>query len=188
MLFNEANIDSRLRYLVRGRVIVFTTSKVVEFIEDHLKFSYPLYSVDSPYPAGMGLSFMVEVNGYLSFDKDSFVKITPEMSPFTALYYDPTAFAIVRAGDPYKAHIDYVEAQGGNPGLGFTEDGRYKENRVFVTVKVNPTTQEPHYFIYKEAIGSYELTDLARQVFVNGSSYLGDDAYPGFTAVADFSR
>lgn len=99
-MFNAANVNNRLRELVRGRVIVATTSKIVEFLDRKLKFSYPLYSVDQM-PPGVMLTFCVEVDGFLTFDQDAEIKILPETAHFEKLHYDPTAFALVRTADPF---------------------------------------------------------------------------------------
>lgn len=103
-MFNEANVDNRLRYPIRGRVIVFTTSLKVEFLEESLEYSYPLYSSAGPYPSAKALSFMVELDGFLTFDAGSQVKIT-ELSPYEKAFFDPSFFTVVSPADPFYSRI-----------------------------------------------------------------------------------
>lgn len=98
-MFNELNVDNRLRYPVRGRVIVFTNSTSVEFLDNGLKRSFPLFSSAKAYPAGYGICFMVELDGYLTFDSKSHVRISNEFKPFEAVYFDPSAVQVVRPSD-----------------------------------------------------------------------------------------
>lgn len=93
MQFPNVSSDTRQRIRVRGRVLCFTTSLVVEYLEQNQKFSYPLYSHAGPYPAGCGLTFQVEVSGYLTFDQDAQVKLI-ELDPYQRFDFDPSRFVV----------------------------------------------------------------------------------------------
>lgn len=109
-MYNDVNIGDRLRKSVRGRVIVFTNSRVIEFLDEDLTQSIPLYSTDQ-IPERSGVVFSVELDGFLTFDGDAYVKIV-ELSPYVAPYFNPAAFAIVEVGDFYQPVIAgaYVDA------------------------------------------------------------------------------
>jgi hypothetical protein len=165
--FNEANVDNRLRLYVRGRVIVFTTSRIVEYLTENEKESYPLYSQDY-YQPGYGLSFMVELEGYLTFDADSFVKMR-ELSSFTAPYYEPTNWAVVKAADPYVSVVTGLYIEYPNP------DGSA------YTVLVSYSTQDGN-GRNAEMQADRGLTSEQdwRKTFSTGSVWKGPSGYKGY--------
>ena len=91
---DQAIVLKRLRILVRGRVLVFSTSSYVEYLDEQLNRSLPLYSAAVAFPFGVGRSFCVELEGYLTFDEGSDTRVI-ELGPYKQFYYDPTAFALV---------------------------------------------------------------------------------------------
>lgn len=100
-MFNEANVSKRLRKLVRGRVLVFTTSKQIEFLTEDLSLSIPLFGrEDNPYAPIGGLTFQVELEGYLTFDEGSQIKIH-DLGPYTGGDFDPTKFVLTYPCDPF---------------------------------------------------------------------------------------
>lgn len=130
-MFNESNVDNRLRHLVRGRVIVGTTSKVVELLQTDLERSCPLYSADV-IPAGCMLVFSGEFNGFLTFDEGSEVRILADLGEYERTSFDPTAFSFVRTSDPYVPLI--VNAYGGRYD---NEGGTLSE--AYVSIQLTPT-------------------------------------------------
>lgn len=101
-MYAEANIN-RLMRPICGRVLCWTNSKIIEFLNRDLTQSVPLYSRGS-YSAGQGLAFSVELDGFLTFDKGSFVKVM-EVAPFKSVYFDPAAAAPVSIGDVFPSKI-----------------------------------------------------------------------------------
>ena len=93
-MVEDVNLSKRLRIPVRGRVLVFTTSLYVEYVNKQMTQSFPLYSGAIPYGFGFGLSFCVELDGFLTFDEASHNRIV-ELSPYKQFYYDPRASAVV---------------------------------------------------------------------------------------------
>ena len=120
-MFNEINLGNRLRHFVRGRVLVFTTSPTVEFIDEQLTQSLTLWgNIDQPLPVAAALTFSVELSGWLSFEPGSQVKIV-ELAPYNRGHYSPADFTIVYPPDPYlnKVLNSYPQYPDGN-GLSFT--------------------------------------------------------------------
>lgn len=170
MAFNEANVDNRLRFPIRGRVIVFTTSKVVEYLDDSLRHSYPLYSVDAM-PSGKGLAFMVELNGFLTFDADCEVRITPELNPFKAIYYDPAAFSLVRPSDGIS--ITSLRSQ-------FVEN--MMDSYVEVTLGYSDGSTTTVVMYPLDQLNAASFNAAVQSTFRTGSVWRGPSHYPGFTS------
>lgn len=178
MAFNEANVDNRLRHLVRGRVIVFTTSEVVEFLQEDLRASYPLFYFGT-IPSGMGAVFMVELNGYLTFDPSSYVKITKELAPYQAAYFDPSAYKLIIPADPFRQFINGVNPlqsdRIGQP------DGTFLYNKVSVVICTAPGQFKFANMVYKSYVSENDISTLAYSVFPLNGDYLGDNGYPDWT-------
>jgi hypothetical protein len=166
-MFNEVNVDNRLRYPVRGRVIVSTTSRNIEFLENGLKFSHPLYSFDS-IQEGYCAVFMLELNGFLTFEKDSFVKISPELAPYERAYFDPTAFAFVKPADPFQPTITGRQAEYPDGDTAYTF-------RVTAQVGINDT----RFFELQHVDGRVTLQKF-NETFIPGAEWLGVAKYPGW--------
>jgi len=185
MAFLDANVDNRLRERVRGRVIVATTSKIVEFLEDSLNFSYPLYSVVS-IPDGYMLVFAVEVDGFLTFDKGSEVRISPELGAFERLQFDPTAFALVKAADPagvipaYRGKIISREPHAAR----YDDDlGDYVLDKGTVYYEKSPGVTATAVFQFAGQQDGGPGRAYFTNVFIPGELYKGDVGYPGFTRI-----
>lgn len=153
---------------MRGRVIVFTTSRYVEFVENSLKFSYPLYFNDS-YGPGFGLSFMVELNGFLTFDPNSFVKISPELNPFRLAYYDPTAFSVVQVADPPSIRELSIYYNGPGRNDSYINVG-FAAGYAPYSQRFNMYCQAPFY-------SQADFTAYVNKYFAKGSTWLGEFGY-----------
>lgn len=114
-MFNDANVKHRHRERVKGRVLVFTTSANVEFLETNMRFSYPLWPLQNSSGTNpdCGLTFVVELVGWLTFDEGAQVKIL-EVGPFVRAEYDPSAFALVRPADPSLSIIQSISPRNFN--------------------------------------------------------------------------
>jgi hypothetical protein len=130
LMFNEANVSTRLRYPIGGRVLVFTTSIDVEYLTADYTRSIPLYWADgyASYQQGTGLTFMVEFeDGFLTFVEGSEVKIM-ELSPFRQADYNAQNFRITRPADPFIETITSVYLEYPNPdGTNYTTQIGYSK-------------------------------------------------------------
>lgn len=184
MAFNEANVNSRLRHLVRGRVIIVTDSKVVEFLEESLMHSYPLFNF-TDFTADKPLAvFLVEVNGFLTFDEGSFVKISQELDGYQRTWFDPTAFQYVRQADPVVAPAPSAIIFDSFPHSSYYVD----ELTAFVvnqcTVKYNTGGVVREVVFEFTPVYQQDSLNKVKRIFPNDSVYLGDGGYPGFTRVS----
>jgi hypothetical protein len=170
--------NNRRRILVRGRVIVNTTSSIVEFMDESLKDSVSLYSFHNM-QVGKVAVFMVEVNGYLTFDADSFVKLSDELGPFKQFYFDPLAYTLVARVEPYPGIINnpQILTDAFGPVIGTTKQTR----KVLVTVEIGVNLIKGFVFEVPEYTTPTDLTNRARAMFVGGAPWKGTRAYPGFT-------
>lgn len=173
-MFNETNVDNRLRRLVRGRVIVATTSLCVEYLSEQLTQSMPLYSLDD-LPTGKLLVFCVELHGHLTFNKGSEVKII-ELSPFVAGYFDPTAFALVSPADALYDTVAGITFRYGQLATNYVES-------IVITVLSYTTgiTYQVVLMAKNYAIPSADVARLASEVFAKGSQWRGSEYYPNLT-------
>lgn len=103
-MFNDSNVANRSRHFVRGRVLGFTTSRSVEFLTSDLTHSIPLYHSNGEHAAGEGLTFFLELNGFLTFDEGSEVKLI-EVGPFSGGDFDPAKFKVVKSADPHTSVV-----------------------------------------------------------------------------------
>lgn len=114
-MFNEANVKDRPRYYVRGRVLVFTSSCTVEFLDKDLTVSMPLYGrPDDKLRQDAGITFCVELDGFLTFEPASQVKII-ELSKFVRGDYDPGRFALTYPCDPFVPIVTFANIPYPNP-------------------------------------------------------------------------
>jgi hypothetical protein len=162
-VLNDINIDNRLRFPVRGRVIVATTSRFVEFVDDALRNSYPLYA-PGPIPEGKMLVFCVEVDGFLTFDVGSVVRILPETHEFQRLHYDPTAYAVIDTADPFRPQL-----YGDVPyGIGYESAGPVLE----LYISNIDGTRTGVFFDFVDQSLAYESAQL-QAIFIPGSYVKG---------------
>lgn len=185
MGFLDANVDNRHRALVRGRVIVATTSRVVEYLEESLKYSYPLYSVTT-IPDGYLLVFCVELNGYLTFDRDSVVRISPEMPGVGYFCYEPTAFALVKTADPVAVIPPYQgKITGVPPPVARYDDdiGDYTIDRGTVFYEKSPGVIATAVFTFPGQQDGGPGRAYFTDVFKVGDIYKGDNGYPNFKRI-----
>lgn len=106
ILFNQANVSNRHCQSVKGRVLVWTTSLKIEYLTDDLTRSIPLYSRTSLL-GGYGITFMVELDGFLTFDIGSFVRII-EVGPYEKPFFDASASTAVLISDTFPSFITSV--------------------------------------------------------------------------------
>ena len=112
---------------------------------------------------------MVELDGFLTFDKGSYYKITPELNPFQQAYYDPKAFAIVSCADPGKiVGITPLWNNGTNPGV-----------RVDYSIPDLGGSGHPFAPLVKPATEAELLAQISRS-FVLDADYKGDNGYSGW--------
>jgi hypothetical protein len=165
MAFSELNTLDRTLQAVRGRVVVFTNSTIVEFVNATLTRSIPLYSFGS-YNTGQGLTFLVEVNGFLSFDVGSYFKII-EVGSYKEFHYAPNAWNIVTAADPYQAKITGYLVEQRDAGLYYLVINLQTGQNSYASYRLKdgfPTPEEPDAIFTRN--------------FVMGGDWKGADAYP----------
>lgn len=108
MAFAQANIENRLRYPIRGRVLGFTDSTHIEFLDSKLKYSYPLWSYNdgvSPFPAGQGVAFCLELDGFLTFAPGSEVRLL-DVASSGVTHYGQNCFNVCFCADPFQPSIN----------------------------------------------------------------------------------
>ena len=117
--FEHINIDNRLRYPVRGRVIGFTNSTDIEFIDCDLTRSIVLFST-WPYVPGTGVTFFLELHGYLTFKPGTEVRIE-ELAPYKSPHYSADSFRLTKPADPFRSLVTgggfFNAPNGFGPGL-----------------------------------------------------------------------
>jgi hypothetical protein len=108
MMYPPVVVQGRNIKPVSGRVLVNTNSVFVEYLNKSKTQSLSLYTVNN-LGAGKLYSFMIEIDGFLTFDPDCYVNISEEFNPFQQLYFDPLAAGqVMRASSP--AFIPYVQS------------------------------------------------------------------------------
>lgn len=169
-MFNEANVDNRSRHPVRGRVIVFTTSKVVEFLNKDLSVSIPLFSHPDPYPEKCGLVFMVELDGLLTFDEGSFYRVSDELASYERAYFDPNGAAVVRSGDVFNETVIVGAVYNYNDGI----------CQVVVSYNSEAGRVDLIGQIVSPLTNVSDAHELVASTFVEGRPWKGKYGYPDF--------
>jgi hypothetical protein len=182
MSFKDVNITKRLRYPVRGRVIVNTTSAIVEYVNDSLTQSVALYSF-AAMPWGRLATFMVELDGFLTFDKDAYVQITPELNPFREVYFRPTEWALTNVGDEFPGTITSI-AVVYEPFTPIITGSTRGVKKALIGVTYAPGLVKNYIMSLPNYVVPTELGPKINFSFVTGAIWLGANAYAGWSQVS----
>lgn len=184
-MFNAINIQNRLRYPVRGRVLVFTTSSKVEYLEESLRFSYVLFNFPGPLTGFQGYVFTVEMqDGYLTFDNESYVKLL-EVSTFRKYHFSPTDYTLLSTADPlppvpsFAGDLNFIDSQ---------TDANFNETCAACYFKVSYKNYDGTTNLYAAQFSGPGGARLATQdcynTFGHPDVFKGSDKYPGFQYMA----
>ena len=175
-MFNECNLKGRSRYPVRGRVLVFTNSKKVEYVDNALTRSLPLYNFPNP-NGSQGISFMCEFDGYLTFDANCHFRII-DVGPFEKAWYS-AEFQAVYPADPYQPPILFTSVSGTPIYNPTTYQYAYTDVLVYVTAE---SGLQEHYTLRRTAGGlSYgPFSSELNAIFPGGTLFKGINAYGPF--------
>ena len=185
MPFNQANVDNRLRYTIRGRVIIFTTSTHVEFLDHNLQTTIPIM-YQNGLPPIYGMTLIIECDGILTFDVGSQVKII-DVGPYKRFEFVQNAAFPVAPPDPFIRKI-VADAQ-----FAWMVQATNAANQVtslYILVTSATGNVNVRFFVqtpFSVAAGT-EAANLAKlkAIFVPGSVYKGPAGYrdSGFSDVA----
>lgn len=176
-MYNEINTVNRLRRSVRGRVMVATNSKMIEFLSNDLTRGMPLYSVGG-IQVNHVLVFTAELDGYLSFEPDAYVKIL-DVGPYVTHFFDPRLVAAVRICDPFTPIIFSAGIASGFT-VPNTNPAQSTHGFVLVDYAPNGADQRSLYFRFIEPQTAAAGNPLAKSIFVTGAKFLGLTAYPPY--------
>jgi hypothetical protein len=99
---------------VCGRVLVFTNSELVEYLNEDKDISFPLFATNA-FAEGRGVTFLIEMNGFLVVDRDCFVKIH-ETDPYVRTEIDQCKFLLLSgagSGGGDLGGVPYTPPTGG---------------------------------------------------------------------------
>jgi hypothetical protein len=181
MMYPPVVVKGRTIKPVSGRVLVNTNSVLVEYLNKSKTQTLSLYTVNN-LGAGKLYSFMIEIDGFLTFDPECYVNISEEFNPFQQLYFDPLAAGqVMRASSP--AFIPYVQTtsfSGSRFGPIAPGTSATMVNYALINVCVEFGVFTTYVFRYPTLLTPNQMSTMVTAIWPAGSLFKGGTGYPPF--------